>query len=150
MATGMTEEQITKAIIAWLESRGWEIICYDFPQSGMGVYLHPNNVTSKNLKAIVPDIVAFRDGIVVYFENKDHFDIGDFLKVDTLRKTQAYGNAFSRLLGERVYSKIYYGIGLPLTSRIKQRAIQSISLTDFVVLVGDDVFEVMGDFKEVL
>ena len=42
MERRLTEEQATKAILDWLEENGWKIICFDFPQSGTGVSLHPN------------------------------------------------------------------------------------------------------------
>lgn len=44
-----TEEQITKAILVWLEGNGWSILCYDFPQSGTAISLHPNDEYSKIL-----------------------------------------------------------------------------------------------------
>ena len=81
----MKEENVTKAILRKLVSAGWEIICYDFPQSGTGRVLHPNDRDSKTLGAIIPDIVAIKDGIVVDFENKDRFVFSDFEKIDQLR-----------------------------------------------------------------
>ena len=144
MASSLTEEQVTKFLISWLELHGWEIICFDFPQSGTGVYLHPDNTRSKNLRSIIPDIIAYRQGIVVYFENKDHFYLKDFEKVEELRKTNAYEAAFARLLGQRKVEKIYYGIGVPLTERIKKRAIQEVERCDFIVFVSPDTVEVVG------
>lgn len=32
----MKEERVSINILNWLESNGWKIICYDFPQSGTG------------------------------------------------------------------------------------------------------------------
>jgi hypothetical protein len=37
MERRITEEQVTKAILDWLEANDWKIICFDFPQSGTGV-----------------------------------------------------------------------------------------------------------------
>ncbi len=48
----MTEEQVTKAILNHLVKNCWKIICFDFPQSGTGKYIHPNVSCSKNLDAI--------------------------------------------------------------------------------------------------
>ena len=38
----MKEEQVTKAVLKWLIANKWEIVCFDFPQSGTGRILHPN------------------------------------------------------------------------------------------------------------
>lgn len=38
----MNEEKVTKCLLKWLIDNGWEIVCYDFPQSGTGRLLHPN------------------------------------------------------------------------------------------------------------
>ena len=42
----MTEEMVTKSILKWLIQLHWKIVCYDFPQSGTGYFLHPNNSKS--------------------------------------------------------------------------------------------------------
>ena len=67
----MTEEQVTKSLLKWLSDHQWEIICFDFPQSGTGRFLHPNGDTNKNKDTINPDIVAVKDNICLFFENKD-------------------------------------------------------------------------------
>ena len=94
----ITEEQVTKAILDWLETKGWEIICFDFPQSGTGVSLHLNEElrTTKNKGAFIPDIVAIKKGIVVFFENKDKFVLEDFNKVEELKQTANFSNSISK------------------------------------------------------
>ena len=69
----MREENVTKNILQWLQINKWEIICFDFPQSGTGVLLHLNDInrTEKNKGGIIPDIIAVKNGIAVFFENKD-------------------------------------------------------------------------------
>ena len=55
----LKEAKVTVNILNWLEQEGWEIICYDFPQSGTGIMLHPNNQEgskSKNQDGIIPDL----------------------------------------------------------------------------------------------
>ena len=86
MERRITEEQMTKAIIDWLEINSWEIICFDFPQSGTGVSLHLNNELriTKNKGAFIPDIVAIKNENVIFFENKDRFVINDFIKIQNL------------------------------------------------------------------
>jgi len=68
----MKEEKVTKNILAWLESNGWEIISYDFPQSGTGVLLHLNSDkrTEKNKGGIIPDIIAVKNKIGVFMESE--------------------------------------------------------------------------------
>lgn len=49
----MSEEQVTKLILEWLLNKKWNIIAFDFPQSGTGIYLHPNDQSSeKNDRSI--------------------------------------------------------------------------------------------------
>ena len=77
----MSEEEVTNSIMDWLESCGWEIVSFDFPQSGTGRTLHPNpdvREHTKNKGGIIPDIVAIRNGIAAFFENKDRYVHSDF------------------------------------------------------------------------
>ena len=46
----MREEHVTKATLKWLLANGWEIVCFDFPQSGTGRFLHPNNAESEKTR----------------------------------------------------------------------------------------------------
>lgn len=133
----MTEEQITKAILAWLMNDGWEIVCYDFPQSGTGKFLHPNGSIEKNKDTINPDIVAVKGDNCVFFENKSYFYYPDYEKVEMLRTTDDYSNAINDLLRDFSVSNIYYGIGYPTTVH-KKKAKESEHLTDFVVGVNED------------
>ncbi len=133
----MTEEQVTKAILQWLIDNGWEIICYDFPQSGTGVFLHPNGSTEKNKDTINPDIVAVRDNKCLFFENKSFFYYPDFEKVQYLRMTNDYSEAINNLLSDHHISLIRYGIGYPTTVH-KAKAKESLHMVDFVVGVCED------------
>ena len=73
MERRITEEQLTKALLLWLEAHGWIIICFDFPQSGTGIALHRNKQSgsSKNKGSFIPDIVVIKNETVLFFENKD-------------------------------------------------------------------------------
>ena len=136
----MTEEQLTKTILDWLETSGWKIICFDFPQSGTGVSLHPNEDvrTTKNKGAILPDIVAHKGKTVVFFENKDRFVLDDFLKVEELKTSNDYSNSIQKLLNEVTYTKIFYGVGLPLTDNIEKKTEENKVKIDFAVFVSAD------------
>jgi hypothetical protein len=136
MERRITEEQATKAILDWLEENDWKIICFDFPQSGTGVSLHPNEElrTTKNKGAFIPDIVAIQNGNVTFFENKDRFVLEDFIKVQDLRNNNDYSNSIERLLAEFEYSKIFYGIGLVYSENTEQKTNLHLDKIDFAIL----------------
>lgn len=135
MERRLTEEQITKEILDWLESKGWFIISYDFPQSGTGFVLHSCNRknSSKNKESIIPDIIAIKNEVVVFFENKDRFQLSDFDKISKLKKTFDYRNAISKLLQKYDYINIYYGIGLPSTEKVNAKILNYLQMVDFIV-----------------
>lgn len=135
MERRITEEQVTKTILDWLEARNWKIICFDFPQSGTGVSLHPNErlKNTKNKGAFIPDIVAIKNGIVIFFENKDRFVLDDFVKVQNLKNNNDYSNSIQRLLAEFEYSEILYGVGLAYSNTAEKRINIHLDKIDFVV-----------------
>ncbi len=132
----MTEERVTKSILRWLVNHSYEIICFDFPQSGTGRFLHPNGTTSKNKDSINPDIVAIKGNICLFFENKDRFYLPDFNKQNALITNNNYTVAISELLASYPIEKIYYGIGMPLV-KYGMKAKQKSVLVDFVVTVSE-------------
>lgn len=140
----MTEEQVTKAIMGWLMSNGWHIICFDFPQSGTGRVLHPNSATGeKNKDSIIPDIVAVKEKVCLFFENKDRFYHPDYKKVNGLIVDNQYTNAIDALLYDYSVEDIYYGIGLP-TNKHKKKSQESAELVSFIIgAVEDNVISVL-------
>jgi hypothetical protein len=140
MERRLTEEQITKAILNWLEANGWEIICFDFPQSGTGVSMHPNEElrTTKNKGAIIPDIVAIKGTTVLFFENKDRFVLSDFVKVNDLKTGSDYSNSLQKLLKNHKVSHIFYGVGVPNTDNILKRIAEHQEKIDFAICVAGD------------
>lgn len=140
MERRITEEQATKAIIDWLELNDWKIICFDFPQSGTGVSLHPNEElrTTKNKGAFIPDIVAIKNGTVTFFENKDRFVLDDFIKVQDLRNSNDYSNSIERLLAEFEYSKILYGVGLVYSENTEQKTNLHLKKIDFAIFCHEN------------
>lgn len=134
----MKEEQVTKAILKWLIENQWEIICFDFPQSGTGKVLHPSNTTSKTEGAIIPDIIAIKNGIVVDFENKDRFVFEDFKKIQFLKSTTLYAKSINALLRNHNFFKIYYGIGMPYTENNYDKAEVNYNMVDFIIYVEND------------
>ncbi len=125
----MKEERVTINILKWLESNGWKIICYDFPQSGTGVLLHPNsdkNRTTKNKDGIIPDILATRNSVVLFFENKDRFLLSDFEKIKKIKTLDNYSDSLNKILSDFNVTSIYYGIGIPAIERHIKKLLDNI------------------------
>ena len=99
----MREEQVTKAMLKWLMDRNWAIVCFDFPQSGTGKVLHPNDAGEKNKKSIIPDIVAVQNGVCIFVENKDRFYFPDYEKQNALKKEdyKTQTNSFLKISEEK-------------------------------------------------
>jgi Holliday junction resolvase len=136
----MREEKVTLTIIAWLKSNGWQIVCFDFPQSGTGKVLHPNadiRESTKNKGSIIPDIIAVKDKIAVLFENKDRFVLSDFEKINELRTQNNFSNSLSTLLKNHEIENIFYGIGLPFQNSYLSKVIENQELTDFIVFIDE-------------
>lgn len=133
----MREEHVTKALLKWLIDNKWEIICFDFPQSGTGRLLHPNGANEKNKGAINPDIVAVRDGVCLFFENKDRFYFPDYEKVNDLIVDNDYTDDIAQLLAGRAVDVFFYGIGLP-TAKHGKGSKDAARLVDFIVGVEEN------------
>ena len=134
----MTEEQVTKSLLEWLTGNHWNIVCYDFPQSGTGRVLHPNEEDSeKNKGAIIPDIVAVKNTVCIFMENKNRFYYPDYEKQDMLRSTDDYSRDINSLLAPFGIRQKWFGIGLP-KSKHKTKSIEASHLVDFIITVDDD------------
>lgn len=134
----MTEEKVTKTILSYLQNNLWDIVTFDFPQSGTGKMLHPSGSSSeKNKGGIIPDIVAVKDGLCVFFENKDRYYYPDFIKINDLIVNDTYKESIWELIGSFNVHTIRYGIGLP-TAKYTKNADKNKELTDFIIGVNDD------------
>ena len=132
----MTEEKCTIILLEFLEEHGWEILCFDFPQSGTGKVLHPNSNASKTEGGIIPDIVAAKNGVCLFFENKAHYYSPDFDKQNRLRTTDDYITAINELTKGKGIRNIYYGIGFPNICSVKVTN-EDKNKVDFIVTVND-------------
>ena len=135
----MREERITINILNWLEENSWQIVCYDFPQSGTGILLHPNgdNRTEKNKGGIIPDIIAVKDNIALFFENKDRFYQPDFDKLFEIKTENNFSDSLNQLLSEFNISKIVYGIGLPEVKKHLEKSKTQLDKIDFLITIND-------------
>lgn len=151
----MREEKVTKIILDWLEERGWKILCYDFPQSGTGVLLHPNGAArkTKNKGGIVPDIVAVKNQIGLFFENKDRFYLPDFEKLAEIQNEQNYSESLSQLCVGYSVEQMFYGIAFPYSikgiekSKIHQDKIDfllTVEKNGLVTIVFDNIGEIFN------
>lgn len=137
MERRLSEEQVTKIIIRWLVEKGWVILSFDFPQSGTGRALHPDLTDSKTAGIIIPDIIAYRNGTLVFFENKDRFVLSDFEKVFELRRTDSYHKAIQNLAKGYSFEHVCYGIGIPHSNGNEKKIQKHLDKVDFVILVED-------------
>lgn len=131
----MREENVTKNILQWLQNNNWKIICFDFPQSGTGVLLHLNNSnrTEKNKGGIIPDIIAVKNDIAVFFENKDRFYQPDFDKLFEIKTELNYSDSLDLLLSDHNISSILYGIGISDIKKEIEKCILNIDKVDFLM-----------------
>jgi len=135
----MREETVTKNILNWLEKNGWTVVCYDFPQSGTGILLHPNNAkrTNKNKGGIIPDIIAVKSNTALFFENKDRFYESDFNKLNKIKTEADYTNAFEKLLDGLNINTIYFGVGLPFVLKYFVKSKAHLSKIDFLLSTNE-------------
>jgi hypothetical protein len=132
----MREERVTINILNWLERNDWIIVCYDFPQSGTGVLLHPNsdeNRTTKNKGGIIPDILATRNSVALFFENKDRFVLSDFEKLKEIKTLRNYSNSLNAILADFNVTSIYYGVGVPAIEKHIKKSLENIDGIDFLI-----------------
>jgi hypothetical protein len=137
----MREEKVTINILKWLENNGWKIICFDFPQSGTGVLFHPNteeNRTSKSKDGIIPDILATRNSIALFFENKDRFVQSDFEKIKEVKSLGNYSNSLNNILSDFNITNIFYGIGIPAVEKYIAKSLENIKGIDFLISTSED------------
>lgn len=150
----MREEKVTKNILEWLEANNWKIVCYDFPQSGTGVLLHPNTDetrTTKNKGGIIPDILAARNSIAILFENKDRFVFSDFEKIKDVKKSGNYSDALDTILKEFNVTKKFYGIGIPANEKDINKSLECIDGIDFLIsTLENGEVEINFDVNQIL
>jgi len=115
--------------------------CFDFPQSGTGYCLHPNEQIENNHKTkgiIIPDIVAVKLNKCLFFENKDRFALSDFLKINKLITKKNYSDSIDKLLNEFEVNEVFYGIGLPSKKITEAQKQQNHHLVNFIVSVTEE------------
>lgn len=135
----ITEEFVTLNTMEWLKQSDWNILAFDFPQSGTGFVLHPDNTTEKNKEAIIPDIAAINQfrSVGLIFENKDRFALEDFNKVYKLKSTNIYNKSLHKLFNNRTPDVIHYGIAMPDIEKEINKAKEHFDKIDFLIVVSN-------------
>jgi hypothetical protein len=133
----MNEEFITKAIMKFLVKQGFCIVSFDFPQSGTGILLHPDNTNDKN-DGIKPDIIASKGNILTVMENKDRYWKRDFEKLHQLKESGSYAKALEQLHIAHKTSSLIVGVGIPNVESTIVKAISTKSFVDFIVSVDSN------------
>lgn len=136
----MKEEKVTKNILQWLTDNNWEIICYDFPQSGTGILLHPNDEkrTNKNKGGIIPDIIAVKSKTALFFENKDRFYKSDFDKLFEIKTSNKYSNSLNELFKGYIIENIVFGIAIPSIKKQILKSLEHIEKIDFLISTNEE------------
>lgn len=133
----MREEEVTTEIIRFLRKKGWEIIAYDLPSLGSGLLLHDNESTSKNKGTISPDILAFKNELVLICEAKDHFSKTDIKKLKKM-KAGKYDASISKKIGHQNWERLLLSIGFPAEEKPKEEEITRNTHLDYIFLIGDE------------
>lgn len=121
----LTEENITMNILDYLEKNGWIILCFDYPQSGTGIYFKNESSSSeKNKNSINPDIIATKNNISLYFENKSYYSQHDIDLIRRLKKANNYRRSIDKKLKKTKDTIFYYGVGLPFTIKIEKKKLK--------------------------
>ena len=126
-------------MLSWLKDEGWTIVSYDYPQSGTGYSLHSRDRVdgSKNIGAIIPDIVAARNGTAIFFENKVDFNIIDIESIASLKRSGLYDESISALLKPfGPIAAIRFGVTLKDNPKNLDKILKHQSSLDFAFLVG--------------
>ncbi|MGL4669636.1 MAG: hypothetical protein ACRCVG_03430 [Methanobacteriaceae archaeon] len=134
----MDEEFITKTIIRYLEKFKWNIFSFDYPQSGTGFLIHPNERNTKNKESIIPDIIANKNNYCIIMENKSYFQIDDFLKLYNLKNSRNYSNDLNKLMKNLEVDTFFYGVGLPNEADIMKNSLESMNYIDFLISVDNN------------
>lgn len=144
----MSEERITISLVRILRRLGWNIISFDFPQSGTGLDLRPNDSNEKNKDIYKPDIIAEKDGFAIITENKVDYYEYDITKLNTLRDTDIYSQSLSKILEPHNVKYIYYGVVLNLSKKNKKKLDLKKSLIDFSLLYKEKENEFVVNYLQ--
>lgn len=121
------EEHVTKKILEFLNKNGFLIHSYDFPQSGTGYAIRPNkdisNASHKNISIWIPDIIAYKNDFLCFFENKPIYSKSDIEKILLIKTSGLYSQKINKLLKSTKTNTTLYFLGYPSNAKIKDDGI---------------------------
>lgn len=134
----MEEERITDRIVDFLEELGWTVLSFDYPETGLGVTLHPDDREpgTKNAGMIVPDVIAIQGNTLMIMENKPYFDESDADKLNKVRGGN-YSDSLNQKFPSEDWEKVRVGLGVP-SGRSIEKAQSCESKVDFLIAVSED------------
>lgn len=135
----MTEERVTKTAMDWLSARGWEILDYDFPGGGTGRRFRFSDAGSsrdKNAGTFCPDIVAWKDGSIILFENKAIETLSDFGKQAKVRGDPSIRDQLASAYPGKRFVDVFVALSFSGTFKRQEEA-KSFGI-DFVLTVSED------------
>lgn len=134
----MREEEITKRIVNILDKRGWEILAFDYPQSGTGIMLKDSrNSKEKNKNCINPDILAIKNNVLLVMENKFNFSLKDIMKLN-LMKDGIFNHDLDRHFPKLKYKRMCVGVGLYNNKKNITKVENCKSDIDFCILIDEN------------
>ena len=132
----MTEEQVTRSVLQWLTDLGWDILDYDFPGGGTGRSFHIDDCVDKTEGIVIPDVIAFKDGVILLFEDKSVDTWTDYEKVERIAKTVKFLDLLRAAYPDKEICNIRWGIAYSGARRFIDRVKDT--CIDFVVNVMPD------------
>lgn len=146
----MSEEQVTKAILVWLQSSGWTILDYDFPGGGTGrlFHLEESSVFGKSQGVVIPDVVAVKNGCCLLMEDKQVDTLSDYAKIQGVSQSRKLLPLLMSAYPQENVRKVLFGIGFSGSARFSD--LVSASGVNLVLSVDDDfsVHVLHKDFVE--
>lgn len=141
MRDRLTEDFVTNAITAYLAASSWELRSVAAPGMGSGTILRPNpDATGRRPKiagGVVIDVIARKDEMWLFLENKDRFSASDLLKLAEVRDSGRYSEDLARLTGSRS-AELRFGLGMPDTEAAREHVKARVAQLDCFVLVSPD------------
>lgn len=142
----ISEEQVTRAILVWLQANGWTVLDYDFPGGGTGRKFHMNGTSSSKTRGLwIPDIVAVKNGTFLLFENKHVDTLSDYAKIREMSGMALLSSELAAAYPRENVKAILFGIGFSGPVRHADRIPES--GVDLVLSVDDD-FTVQIRYKD--
>lgn len=122
----MSEEAVTKATIFFLKRHGWNVLDYDFPGSGTGRNFRVGTQEDKkNKKRVIPDIIAYKNETILWFENKDKDTINDYKKIAFLyQENQQLFKQILQAYPDKSINKLFFMIAFSGESKYLRKALE--------------------------